>query len=48
LKIRAFTNLIAPYPTRTEISKRAAGSYYTPALFSARTRRLVGLLATFD
>lgn len=48
LKIRAFTNMIAPYPTRSEISKRAAGSYYTPTLFSARTRGLIGLLATFD
>lgn len=48
MKIGAFTRMIAPYPTRSEISKRAAGAYYTPALFSARTQRLVGLLATFD
>lgn len=48
LKIRVFTNMIAPYPTRSEISKRAAGAYYTPALFSARTRRLIGFLAAFD
>lgn len=48
LTIRAFTSMIAPYPTRSEISKRAAGAYYTPTLFSARTRRLIGLLATFD
>ncbi|OFX06212.1 MAG: dihydrolipoamide dehydrogenase [Alphaproteobacteria bacterium RIFCSPHIGHO2_12_FULL_63_12] len=48
LGIRAFTNMIAAYPTRSEISKRAAGAYYTPTLFSARTRRLIGLLATFD
>jgi pyruvate/2-oxoglutarate dehydrogenase complex dihydrolipoamide dehydrogenase (E3) component len=45
LKIGALANLIAPYPTRGEASKRAAGSYYTPSLFSARTRRLVRLLA---
>jgi pyruvate/2-oxoglutarate dehydrogenase complex dihydrolipoamide dehydrogenase (E3) component len=47
LKIGALANLIVPYPTRGEASKRAAGSYYTPILFSARTRRLVRLLARF-
>jgi len=47
LKIGAMANLIVPYPTRGEASKRAAGSYYTPRLFSARTRRLVRLLARF-
>jgi pyruvate/2-oxoglutarate dehydrogenase complex dihydrolipoamide dehydrogenase (E3) component len=47
LKIGAFANLIVPYPTRGEASKRAAGCYYTPTLFSARTRRLVRLLARF-
>ena len=45
LKIGALANLIVPYPTRGEASKRAAGSYYTPTLFSACTRRLVRLLA---
>jgi pyruvate/2-oxoglutarate dehydrogenase complex dihydrolipoamide dehydrogenase (E3) component len=45
LKIAAMANLIVPYPTRGEAGKRAAGSYYTPALFSPRTRRLVHLLA---
>jgi pyruvate/2-oxoglutarate dehydrogenase complex dihydrolipoamide dehydrogenase (E3) component len=47
LKIGAFANLIVPYPTRGEASKRAAGSFYTSTLFSARTRRLVRLLARF-
>ena len=47
LKIGAMANLVVPYPTRGEASKRAAGSYYTAALFSARTRRLVRLLAWF-
>ena len=36
--------LIAPYPTLGEANKRAAGSYYTPKLFSERTRRIVRLL----
>ena len=47
LKIGALANLIVPYPTRSEASKRAAGCYYTPTLFSARTRRLVRFLARF-
>jgi pyruvate/2-oxoglutarate dehydrogenase complex dihydrolipoamide dehydrogenase (E3) component len=47
LKIGAMANLIVPYPTRGEAGKRAAGAYYTPALFSPRTRWLVRLLARF-
>jgi hypothetical protein len=42
--VRALTNWIAPYPTRIEALKRAAGAVYTPVLFSPRTRRLVSLL----
>lgn len=45
LKIGAFTSIIAPYPTRGEISKRVAGDYYTPTLFSPRTRLLVKFLS---
>jgi pyruvate/2-oxoglutarate dehydrogenase complex dihydrolipoamide dehydrogenase (E3) component len=45
LKIGALADLIVPYPTRSEASKRAAGCYYTPTLFSPRTRRLVRFLA---
>lgn len=48
IKIKAFTNMIAPYPTLGEISKRAAGAYYTPTLFSSKTRFLVRLLSIFD
>jgi len=44
LKIGAMASFIAPYPTLGEVSKRVAGSYFTPALFGARTRKLVGLL----
>jgi pyruvate/2-oxoglutarate dehydrogenase complex dihydrolipoamide dehydrogenase (E3) component len=47
LKIGALANVIAPYPTRGEISKRVAGSWYAPKLFSDRTRRLVRFLARF-
>jgi pyruvate/2-oxoglutarate dehydrogenase complex dihydrolipoamide dehydrogenase (E3) component len=44
LKIGAVTGMIAPYPTLGEVSKRAAGAWYTPSLFSEKTRRIVGFL----
>lgn len=47
LKIGDMASIIAPYPTLSEISKRAAGSYYTPTLFSDRTKRLVRFLGVF-
>ena len=47
LKIGDLANIIAPYPTLSEISKRAAGSYYTPTLFSPRTRAVVRFLGIF-
>ncbi len=47
LKIGALAQMVAPYPTLGEVSKRAAGSYYTPGLFSERTKRLVRFLARF-
>ncbi len=45
MKIKHMAGLILPYPTRGEVNKRAAGSYFTPALFSERTRKLVRFLA---
>jgi pyruvate/2-oxoglutarate dehydrogenase complex dihydrolipoamide dehydrogenase (E3) component len=47
LKIGAMAGMIAPYPTLGEVSKRAAGAYYTPTLFSRRTRLLVRFLSLF-
>ena len=47
LKLSQLTGMIAPYPTRGEISKRLAGQFYTPTLFSDRTRRLVSILKRF-
>ncbi len=44
-KISRLASAIAPYPSFTEVSKRAAASYYTPRLFNARTRRIVRWLA---
>ena len=43
-KIGAMANLIAPYPTLSEASKRVAGSYYTGTLFGSQARRLVRAL----
>ena len=45
LKIGAMASMIAPYPTMGEANKRAAGTFYTPSLFSDRTRRVVRLLS---
>ena len=47
LKIGAVATMIAPYPTLGELNKSAAGTYFTPSLFSPKTRRLVRLLARF-
>jgi pyruvate/2-oxoglutarate dehydrogenase complex dihydrolipoamide dehydrogenase (E3) component len=44
LKISAMASTIAPYPSLGEISKRAAGAYYTPSLYSSRTRAIVKFL----
>ncbi len=47
LKIGAMAGMIAPYPTLGEINKRVAGSFYTPSLFSERTRKAVRFLSRF-
>lgn len=47
IRIGAIASMIVPYPTFGEIGKRAAGSYYTPSLFSERTRRIVRFLGKF-
>lgn len=47
LKISAMASYISPYPTLGEINKRAAGSYYTPQLFSAKTQKIVKFLSIF-
>ena len=46
-KVGTIAGLTFPYPTLSEVSKRAAGSYFTPALFSDRTRKIVGFLLRF-
>jgi pyruvate/2-oxoglutarate dehydrogenase complex dihydrolipoamide dehydrogenase (E3) component len=47
MNIKALAGMIAPYPTLGEVSKRAAGSFFTPRLFSQRTRGLVRFLSKF-
>ena len=40
--IKTMAGFIAPYPTYGEASKRAAGAFFTPKLFSDRVRRWCG------
>jgi len=47
MKIGAMAGMIAPYPTLAEVNKRIAGSFYTPSLFSERTRKIVRFLSHF-
>ena len=44
MKIGAMAGIVAPYPTLSEVSKRAAGSFFTPSLFSERTKKIVRFL----
>ncbi|MGI4976100.1 MAG: dihydrolipoyl dehydrogenase family protein [Janthinobacterium lividum] len=44
-RLSALAGMMVAYPTRAEAGKRAAGNFYTPRLFSGRTRRLARLLA---
>ncbi|MCB2054832.1 MAG: FAD-dependent oxidoreductase [Geminicoccaceae bacterium] len=46
-KLSTLASVIAPYPTRSEITKRAAGSFYAPKLFGSWSKRLVGFLTRF-
>ncbi|MEQ8665226.1 MAG: FAD-dependent oxidoreductase [Rhodospirillales bacterium] len=47
VKIGAIAGMISPYPTFGEVTKRAAGSFYTPTLFSDRTKAVVRFLRLF-
>jgi pyruvate/2-oxoglutarate dehydrogenase complex dihydrolipoamide dehydrogenase (E3) component len=48
MKVADIAPLVVPYPTRTEIVKRAAGSWYVPKLFSDRTKSIVRFLMRFS
>lgn len=40
-KMGDMAKIISPYPTLSEVSKRAAGAYFTDTLFSPRTKKIV-------
>lgn len=45
MKMSAIANMVAPYPTLGEVSKRAAGAYFSPRLFdNPKVKRIVGLV----
>ncbi|MDA0368481.1 MAG: FAD-dependent oxidoreductase [Proteobacteria bacterium] len=44
-KLSTMAGLMAPYPTYSELGKRAAGTFFAPALASRRVKSLVRLLA---
>jgi pyruvate/2-oxoglutarate dehydrogenase complex dihydrolipoamide dehydrogenase (E3) component len=47
LNIRAFGELVVPYPTLAEVGKRAAIGYFTPTLAKPSVRRIIGFLRRF-
>ena len=47
LNIRAMTGIVMPYPTLSEIGKRAAITHFSSSLNSPRVRRLIGFLRRF-
>ena len=47
MNIRAIAGLIVPYPTFSEVGKRAAMTYFTPSLTSTWVRRIIGWLRWF-
>jgi pyruvate/2-oxoglutarate dehydrogenase complex dihydrolipoamide dehydrogenase (E3) component len=47
LNIRAMTGIVMPYPTLSEIGKRAAITYFLPSLTSPTIRRVISFLRRF-
>jgi len=47
LNIRAFTGIVLPYPTLSEIGKRTAIEFFTPSLTSPWVRRIIAWLRIF-
>jgi hypothetical protein len=47
MKISVLANLVLPYPTLSEVGKRAAISNYAGLAQKPLTRRLIGLLKIF-
>ncbi len=47
LNIRAMTGIVVPYPTLSEVGKRAAITYFSPSLSNPRLRKLINFLRRF-
>jgi pyruvate/2-oxoglutarate dehydrogenase complex dihydrolipoamide dehydrogenase (E3) component len=47
LKIKAFADTVMPYPTLSEVSKRAAVTYFSGLASKPWVRRVIGILAKF-
>lgn len=48
LKMGAIAGTVLPYPTLGEVSKRAAGAYFSPKLFAnPKVKRIVGLVQRY-
>jgi pyruvate/2-oxoglutarate dehydrogenase complex dihydrolipoamide dehydrogenase (E3) component len=48
LKLSQITSMISPYPTRTEVVKRAASSHFTDAIFGPKAKALSGFWTKFQ
>lgn len=48
LKLSQISGMISPYPTRTEVVKRAASSHFTDAIFGPKARALAGFWTKFQ
>lgn len=46
-KVKDLTSPVAPYPTRGEVFKRAAGKYYEPTVFGPVAKTWAGLMTLF-
>jgi pyruvate/2-oxoglutarate dehydrogenase complex dihydrolipoamide dehydrogenase (E3) component len=47
LNVRAMAGVVFPYPTLSEIGKRAAIEFFTPGLTSPWVRRIIAMLRVF-
>src|SRR5471032_3205805 len=47
LNVRSLTGIVLPYPTLSEIGKRAAIDFFTPSLTSPWVRRIIAWLRIF-
>lgn len=47
LNLRNVTDLVLPYPTLSEVGKRAAIDYFTPSLTDVWARRIIGWMRIF-